>query len=694
MSDREELQALRRLAELEDKAAGRVSALSGQSSSKAESGPSIGDAIKEKAAQFGAGFATGGPVGAVTAMLGEDGQRQAGEGALTGAATIGNTVLSGIRKVPGSPLWLLDKAAPKQTTVKTLVTGKQSRPDNVAGDVASYLDSVPAAIKASDEANKDSLLYKGSKLGAQIAMTAPVGGAIAEGASAIPVLARNVPNLINAIRSGGMVAGQPAPGVLPAATNMLTRMTGGAITGGASAGLIDPEQAGGAAIVGGAFPLVTAAAGKTGSVVGGLIRGTVEPFTKSGPQTIAGRTLLRFGVTPEDVAGLTSAPTATGARTTLAEQISRPEGAAAAAGLQDSLRSLDPEIAARMASREIENNAARVNVLRGLSGADGGRAAAIENRSNVAGDLYREAFGANRALSPSQLLAQKKLIEGGGIDKLIQSPAIQAAMKEAQANAANAGKTMTADGSIEGLHNMKLAIDDMIKDPATAAQANKVAALKSARDRLISVIETLSPAYKDARTTYAQMSRPVNQMDVIGEALRRGTSNTSDLAGNPRLMPNALLGSLGNEGTLIRQATGRRDIGSSLSSLLEPDQLQKLRAVADEVDRAAAVSRAANGPGSATAKRLASTNLLQQMGVPANALENPLIQTIMRPVQFGAKMAEPKIQNALLDIVQNPSLAEEAMRMASPAQKQELQRIISGLSRVGYQAAPVLTADR
>lgn len=267
MSDREELQALRRLAELEDKAAGRVSALSGQSSSKAESGPSIGDAIKEKAAQFGAGFATGGPVGAVTAMLGEDGQRQAGEGALTGAATIGNTVLSGIRKVPGSPLWLLDKAAPKQTTVKTLVTGKQSRPDNVAGDVASYLDSVPAAIKASDEANKDSLLYKGSKLGTQVAMTAPVGGAIAEGASAIPVLARNVPNLINAIRSGGMVAGQPAPGVLPAATNMLTRMAGGAITGGASAGLIDPEQAGMGAFVGGLTPAAVMSAGAAGRAV-------------------------------------------------------------------------------------------------------------------------------------------------------------------------------------------------------------------------------------------------------------------------------------------------------------------------------------------------------------------------------------------------------------------------------------------
>lgn len=117
-------------------------------------------------------------------------------------------------------------------------------------------------------ADTDSLAYQGAKLGAEVAGTLGVGGGIANVAARIPGVVAAAPNLLNAIRTAGMSAGNGG-----AMANALTRAAGGAITGGASAGLVDPEQAGMGALVGGAAPLVMKAAGKAGQTLGKAING-------------------------------------------------------------------------------------------------------------------------------------------------------------------------------------------------------------------------------------------------------------------------------------------------------------------------------------------------------------------------------------------------------------------------------------
>jgi hypothetical protein len=210
---------------------------------------------------------------------------------------------------------------------------------------------------------------------------------------------------------------------------------------------------------------------------------------------------------------------------------------------------------------------------------------------------------------------------------------------------------------------------------------------------LLDVMETLSPDYKAARVSYAQMSRPVNQMDVAGELLSRGQANNSDLAGNVRLMPNALSGAVKDEALLIKRATGRNGVANSLESLMEPDQLNRLRAVVGEVDRGAAVGRDGAGPGSPTAQRMASSNLLRQIGLSEGVTTNALVQTFMRPAQYGADLAEPRIQQALLEIIQNPQLAADAMRRATPTQRVALQQAMRQAAMAGIKVAPVIAAQ-
>lgn len=447
---------------------------------------------------------------------------------------------------------------------------------------------------------------------------------------------------------------------------------GGAAVMGTAQGFLQPVASddsrlkntmlGGAAGAGGVAAGRALIAGAKGA------KALVEPFSEGGRQAIAGRTLQRFGVEAGDVTGVTGAPTVTGSRQTLAEQIKRPEAAAGAARLQDSVRALDPQIAGRFAAQEVDNNASRVGALRGLTGEDGLRAFAQAERAGTSGPIYQDAFNVDigARLTP-QLERQMKT--------LMRAPAIRDASQAARANAANAGSNVgpvNGSGSVEGLHNVKLALDDAIAAArggnGSAAQEVKARGLEQSRTRLLSFIEQVSPEYATARTVHAQMSRPLNQMDTAAEILRRGTSATSDLAGNPRLMPNQLAQALRDEPALIKRATGR-DVGRSLSDLLEPDQLAIVRGVAGETDRAAAVARAANGPGSATAQRMASQNVLRQLlgptGLPESWAESTMLNTLLRPVQFAYNgVAEPKIQQVLADLLLNPAKAQAAMRAA------------------------------
>lgn len=113
-------------------------------------------------------------------------------------------------------------------------------------------------------ADPNSALYKTGKLGGEIAGTAGVGSVLGN----VARVAGAAPTIVNALTTSGMRAGS-TPGVV----NMLSRIGGGAVTGGAAAGLIDPEQAATGAIVGGALPPALAGAGKIGSAIGRTISG-------------------------------------------------------------------------------------------------------------------------------------------------------------------------------------------------------------------------------------------------------------------------------------------------------------------------------------------------------------------------------------------------------------------------------------
>lgn len=117
-------------------------------------------------------------------------------------------------------------------------------------------------------ADPNSLMYKGFKLGGEIAGTAGAGGLVARGAMSVPILAKYAAPVIDAVGSSGMTAGG-----LTGARGVAARAAGGAISGGAQAAMVDPHDVGMGAGIGAVTPGVLQLAGKFGSTVYNAFKG-------------------------------------------------------------------------------------------------------------------------------------------------------------------------------------------------------------------------------------------------------------------------------------------------------------------------------------------------------------------------------------------------------------------------------------
>ena len=127
-------------------------------------------------------------------------------------------------------------------------------------------------------ADTGSVAYGAGKLGAEVAGTLGAGGAIANTAARVPMVARNAAPVLEAVRTAGFSTGLPAATTRAgAAGNLALRATGGGVTGAASAGLVNPEDARTGGMIGAALPPALALGGKVGQAVGSGLRGAVSP---------------------------------------------------------------------------------------------------------------------------------------------------------------------------------------------------------------------------------------------------------------------------------------------------------------------------------------------------------------------------------------------------------------------------------
>lgn len=192
-----------------------------------------------------------------------------GLGALSGAANIGATLLAPYDYVK-------DKITGRgNQTISGLVSGEKPMSSN---------EERRAQLRSffTENATPESNAFRLGELGSEIAGTAGIGGAIAKGVRAggglLGATGHIIPKLASAIETGGFRLGTPAATTLAGkAVDIGLRTAGGAIAGGATAGLVNPEQAGTGAVLGAALPVAVMAAGAAGRGVRNALTNEVAP---------------------------------------------------------------------------------------------------------------------------------------------------------------------------------------------------------------------------------------------------------------------------------------------------------------------------------------------------------------------------------------------------------------------------------
>ena len=603
------------------------------------------------------------------------------EGGGLGIADLGNFVLNAASYVPGKVTDAIRGALPADQRARVPDISQMTRTRNADFD----------AITAE---NKDSTAFNMGRIGGNILATLPVGGALGAGTrAAAPMLARagmsarTIEALASSLASGGFRVGQNAPP--SAALTMALRAAGGGATGAASAGLVNPDDALTGGLIGAALPPGLAAVGKTGLTAARATKAIAKPFTRNGQASMAADLIRRFGEgAPIDVDMSQLVP---GSMPTLAEAT----GNAGIAGLQRTARDLRPNA---FVEREALNNSAREAAFDGIAGDRAAIESAKAARDNTAQALYGRAFTAD---SMRQGLARESQqmrapfsgvgLSGApedlatpGLRELIQRPMFKQAAGAAQRLAANNGVEL-ADPlqSLQGLHYIKMALDDALNPAAASAMGrNETRAIMGMRDKLADELVKVSPTYGAARQTFAEMSQPINAMEALQDL------RLTDARGDMTLskVQNAIDG--------LERA--RNAPGVHKAKSIDDGQLSTLTAIRDDLLRQDKLG-AGRPAGSSTFQNIATDNILAQM-MPGKlgGLVNGRVGDVLGQIgKLAYSGPNEKIRNTMVDMMLDPSLLPP-VAPPRPLTLQEIraQSVRDLLGSAGYRAAPVVGSSR
>lgn len=559
-------------------------------------------------------------------------------------------------------------------------------------------------------ADTDSMMYQGGKIAGEIAGTAGAGGVLANGARALGASAP----VVQGLSTGGLnVAGRAGFG------GLLTRGVTGAVVGGASAGMVNPDDAGVGAMIGGGLPVVAKGLPVGGKAAGGAVKSAVQPLYAAGREQIVGNALRDFAGSSVDDA-LRNLDAARELVPGSVPTVGQASGVPSLAALERASMANSPEMTNALAARLAEQNDARVAALRSVAGDKFTKEAALSARQSAADTAYgaaRDADLARRVAAVQSQLAQdapgpvglgslgnvapsRTAAESAALAikptqelaDLAKRPAFAGFVADAKRLAANKGQDIGDPlTSIDGLHYIKLAIDDALEPSATNALGrNARSALMDMKSQLTDEMDKISPIYGAARDAFSKASRPINQM-AIGEEL---LTAVRPLDG--QIVPTQFAKKLSDE--TAQRATSFK--GATLANTLEPEQLALLTGIKDDLARAEFAKNAGRGVGSNTVQNLAYTNMLNEVGVPAFIRGSALGQAAGGILGQAGKVIYSQANQDMAELMArtmlDPAGAAALMRKAAPPPsllRIKADKAVKGGLLGASKAAPVLIAQ-
>lgn len=425
----------------------------------------------------------------------------------------------------------------------------------------------------------------------------------------------------------------------------------------------------------------TALGGAAGAVIPGGIKAYkvgksfIDPLYEGGRQQIIGRTIANAagGQADDALRNLTNATDLIpGSQLTTAQAAKVPSLAA----LERTASAIDPTTANAYALRMQAQNEARIAALQGVTP---DKAAAVANRSRVAGNLYDQARSIN--IDPATVTPQLQKQIGDLVNRL-PDDVVARAKELAKLN----GVAVDDVGSVQGLHWVKKGLDSKIETAIRAGDNEMASAYRTLQGQFLDTLDQLSPIYQQARQTFAQMSPPVNQADVLEEIAKRATNFRGDMT--PAAFSRAATDQV------AKTATGNPT--ATLAKTLSPKQQATINAIKEDLLLADFAKNAGRGVGSDTVQKMAYSNLLDQAGVPTFVRNfGPAGVTgnlMQRAGQLVYKDANQKMATELAEALLDPKQAAALIKkgMVTPQQVARLNAVNRGGAVLGASAPGLL----
>lgn len=503
----------------------------------------------------------------------------------------------------------------------------------------------------------------------------------------------------------GAIAGNIATyaplALVPGANTVLGGAALGAATGAAQPTLDGESRLANAAVggaVGGAVPAAIRA-GKTAKAA------LIDPFTEAGRTRIAGGLINRTAANPQAAAQRMA--TAQGQTPGFAPTAGQAADDAGIASLERTTRAVNP---GAFDDVEKAQRQALADAVRGVAGDDVRRAAAVQARESAVNPLYDAAKKATVQGDPAldALLQRPSMQAGAGRaatiasergDKFMlsqQRPAqtVPTGVLDAQGNPiTNTIPATPATYPGQSLHDLKMGLDDAIGTPGIGGmQGAERAAATGTKADYLKWLESKIPEYGQARQTYADMSRPINQMDIGQEfAKRLIPALYRDMDAPAQLNAMAFARALTDQGDdIARNVTGMK--GASLNSIMEPQQMQALRGVAGDIQAVKAAENAGRGVGSDTVQKTAMSHIAAQAGVPnwmADVARVPggWMKTAGNVLYGNSDRA---VQQMMADLLKNPQEAARAMQAAGVQPSMIAELLSKGAQGAALSATPAM----
>jgi len=434
------------------------------------------------------------------------------------------------------------------------------------------------------------------ELAGEIISTLPVGGAIAA-----PVRAAGAGRLAQAIRTGGLSTGAaPATTLSNRLADLGIRVGGGAITGGATAGLINPDE----------IPVGMLTGGTVAATLPSIIKGVGKFAGKAAdvgnlPNQLAARMVKESLGSPEQIAAVRAAlqqAEQQGLDLTAQQAIAR--NGLIVPGLQATIEKAVKKtglVDTRLA-KETAQEAARLTTIKNITP---DLQASINIRAASAKPFYEAADKAVLPIDSELASVISRMPEGtlaaaANIAKMEGRPFImgkttppkivETGVLDVAGNPVTKevpGKTAEITG--ESLHYIKRALSDIAYGPTSTTGAGRdtqLAARKLLGD-YVKVFETKVPEYGEARRIYSDLSAPVNQAQVLKEM----ASVLEKPGGGERIGP--FLNVLGRgEQAMLKRAGGRGGPRfEALDEVLTPQQISSVREVARQLETQTAIKK-------------------------------------------------------------------------------------------------------